>query len=84
MADIPQDSEDSSEASDTESSEVTMTETAEFNIAEALALLDQGLSVAGTREMMTASEVSDLLLDIRMLLAAAAVAETKQPAAVGS
>ena len=60
-----------------------MTETAEFNIAEALALLDQGLGVAATREMMTASEVSDLLLDIRMLLAAATATETKEPAAVG-
>ncbi len=61
-----------------------MTETAQFNITEALALLDEGLGVAATREMMTASEVSDLLLDIRMLLAAAAAAETNQPVPVGS
>lgn len=61
-----------------------MTETAEFNITEALALLDEGLGVAATREMMTASEVSDLLLDIRMLLAAAvAAAETNEPIPVG-
>ena len=61
-----------------------MTETAEFNIAEALALIDEGLGVAATREMMTASEVSDLLLDVRMLLAAASSAVAKEPAAVGS
>lgn len=55
----------------------------EFNIAEALALIDEGLGVATGREMMTASEVADLLLDIRMLLAAIETAETKEPATVG-
>lgn len=59
-----------------------MTNTDEFNIAEALDLIDEGLGVAAGREMITASEVSDLLLDIRMLLAAAA--EAKEPAALGS
>lgn len=59
-----------------------MTEMVEFNIAEALALIDEGLGVATVREMMTASEVSDLLLDIRMLLSTPV--ESKEPATVGS
>jgi len=59
-----------------------MTDMVEFNIAEALALIDEGLGVATVREMMTASEVSDLLLDIRMLLSTPV--ESKEPATVGS
>jgi len=50
-----------------------MTETVEVNIAEAIALIDSGLGITMSRELMSAGEVTDLLLDVRMLLAAATV-----------
>lgn len=38
-------------------------------IAEALAVIDQALSTMQHRELVSSSEVSDLLLDLRLLLA---------------
>ncbi|NLD75297.1 MAG: hypothetical protein GX643_01385 [Acidimicrobiales bacterium] len=50
-----------------------MTETAPSVtvIAEALAVIDQALSTMQHRELVSSSEVSDLLLDLRLLLATA-------------
>ena len=60
-----------------------MTETMEVNIAEALALIDEGLGLTMSRELMSTGEVADLLLDVRMILAAvpieALVAEDAVP-----
>lgn len=50
-----------------------MTETIQVNIAEAIALIDSGLGVTMSRELMSAGEVTDLLLDVRTILAAAPV-----------
>ena len=38
-------------------------------ITEALALIDQGLGVMTDRQLVSTSEVTDLLLDVRALLA---------------
>ena len=46
-----------------------MTETMEVNIAEALALIDEGLGLTMSRELMSTGEVANLLLDVRMILA---------------
>ena len=43
-------------------------------IDEALRLIDSGLSELMHRELVTTDEVSDLLLDVRMLLTAAELA----------
>ena len=62
-----------------------MTEIAEVNINEALALIDQGLGLTMSRELMSTTEVADLLLDVRSILAAAPtdeVLEEPVPAAV--
>jgi hypothetical protein len=62
-----------------------MTETLEVNIAEALALIDSGLGLTMSRELMTTNEVADLLLDVRSILAAVpleAVLEEPVPAAI--
>jgi len=40
-------------------------------INEALAVIDRGLSVMQHRELVSTSEVADLLLDLRLLLMAA-------------
>ncbi len=48
-----------------------MTETIQVNIAEAIALIDSGLGVTMSRELMSAGEVTDMLLDVRTILAAA-------------
>lgn len=48
-----------------------MTGTVEVNINEALALIDQGLAVTMGRELMSSNEVTDMLLDVRTILAAA-------------
>lgn len=48
-----------------------MTDTMEINIAEAIALIDSGLGMTKSRELLSAGEVTDLLLDVRMILAAA-------------
>lgn len=46
-----------------------MTETQEVEVLnEALKLVDAGLGVLQTRSMVPASEVTDMLLDIRLLL----------------
>ena len=50
-------------------------------ILEALAVIDQSLEIVHERSMMTSSEVSDLLLDVRLLLAAASLERTPEPAA---
>ena len=42
-------------------------------IAEALALIDRGLGDLMHRELVSTDEVSDLLLDVRMLLTTDAV-----------
>jgi hypothetical protein len=44
-------------------------------IDEALRLIDSGLSELMHRELVSTDEVSDLLLDVRMLLIAAELAE---------
>lgn len=47
-----------------------MTETAAMDtIAEALKLIDRGLGDLQHRELVSTDEVSDLLLDVRLLLA---------------
>lgn len=47
-----------------------MTETIEAaQIAEAVALIDRGLAELQKRELVSSTEVADLLLDVRMLLA---------------
>jgi hypothetical protein len=53
-----------------ESMELRMTETLEAAqvIAEALAVIDRGLSEMQHRELVSTDEVSDLLLDVRTLL----------------
>ncbi len=51
--------------------ETTMTETSEPKIiSDALAVIDRGLSEMLHRELVSTDEVADLLLDVRMLLAA--------------
>jgi hypothetical protein len=50
-------------------------------IAEALAVIDQSLERVHERGMLTSSEVSDLLLDVRLLLAGAALEREAAPAA---
>lgn len=52
-----------------------MTDTLEVNIAEAIALIDSGLSMTMSRELMSTGEVTDLLLDVRTILAASPVAD---------
>lgn len=41
---------------------------AEQTMQEALAMIDAGLSHTQSRELIAASEVADLLLDLRLLL----------------
>jgi hypothetical protein len=50
-------------------------------IAEALAVIDQSLERVHERGMLTSSEVSDLLLDVRLLLAGTALDKEPAPAA---
>lgn len=46
-----------------------MTETIEAaQIAEAVALIDRGLAQLQSRELVSSTEVADLLLDVRSLL----------------
>jgi hypothetical protein len=47
-----------------------MTITREETISEALALIDRSLSVMQRRELMSTDEVANLLLDVRVVLAA--------------
>ena len=59
-----------------------MTETAvpEIVIQEALAVIDQALGTMQSRELVSTDEVSDLLLDLRLLLA---TADTPLPMTTG-
>ncbi len=58
-----------------------MTETVAVDtIAEALALIDRGLGDMQHRELVSTDEVSDLLLDVRMLLASPAPGEELESA----
>lgn len=45
-----------------------MTETAETPLRQALDLVDSGLSDLQSREIVSASQVADMLLDLRLLL----------------
>ena len=45
-----------------------MTETAETTLSQALDLIDSGLSDLQSREIVSASQVADMLLDLRLLL----------------
>lgn len=62
-----------------------MTETAatEIIVSEALAVIDQALGTMQHRELVSSDEVADLLLDLRLLLAAAAPA-APEPVSAGS
>jgi hypothetical protein len=56
--------------------ELNMTETLEESqvVAEALAVIDRGLSEMLHRELVSTDEVADLLLDVRTILAGTAPA----------
>lgn len=49
-------------------SEQAMTETADKALLDALDLVDSGLSDLQSRNLVAASEVADMLLDLRLLL----------------
>lgn len=44
-------------------------------ITEALVIIDESLSKLAHRDLMSSAEVSDLLLDVRLLLAEAGLAQ---------
>ncbi len=48
-------------------------------ITEALTIIDESLSKLAQRELMSSAEVSDLLLDVRLLLAEAGLTEAGLP-----
>ncbi len=48
----------------------TGTETTEFVIHEALTVIDKALSQMMSRELVSSGEITDVLLDVRMLLTA--------------
>ena len=50
-------------------------------LTEALALIDDNLARLQKRDLVAGAEMADLLLDLRMLLAAAG--ETPEPAPIG-
>lgn len=57
-----------------------MTETIDTeSIQEAMALIDRGLGDIQHRELITTSEVADLLLDVRLLLSTVEVAGEAGP-----
>lgn len=59
-----------------------MTETPSTDaIAEALALIDDGLGNLLHRELISSNEVTDLLLDVRTVLRASASESDEAPAA---
>ena len=58
-----------------------MTSTDAVAVNQALALIDDNLSRLQNRELVAGAEMADLLLDLRMLLAAAG--ETPEPAPIG-
>ncbi|CAN5692524.1 hypothetical protein BH24ACT3_BH24ACT3_07900 [soil metagenome] len=62
-----------------------MTETRESDvITEAMALIDRGLGDLLHRELVSTDEVSDLLLDVRMLLATTVESGDDHPVPVGT
>ena len=57
-----------------------MTETSETKVVnEALVVIDRELLRLAARDMVTAGDVTNLLLDLRLLLAPAAVAASPEP-----
>ena len=54
-----------------------MTNTTDQSIVDAMALIDRGLGEVSDRSLLAASEVADLLLDLRTLLAQAAAHEVQ-------
>jgi len=57
-----------------------VTETSERTvITEALAVIDEELLHLAARDMVTSSDVTNLLLDLRLLLAPAAVPASPEP-----
>ena len=57
-----------------------MSETSETNVVnEALAVIDKELRHLAARDMVTASDVTNLLLDLRLLLAPAAAPSEPEP-----
>ncbi len=58
-----------------------MTSTDAVALTEALALIDDNLARLQKRDLVAGAEMADLLLDLRMLLAAAG--ETPEPAPIG-
>ena len=57
---------------DTTEKPTTSTETTEFVIHEALTVIDKALSQMMSRELVSSGEITDVLLDVRMLLTAPA------------
>lgn len=58
-----------------------MTETSELTVVEqALAVIDGELAHLAARDMVTATDVTNLLLDLRLLLAPSPVAAVATPA----
>ena len=58
-----------------------MTSTDTVALTEALAPIDDNLSRIQNRDLVAGAEMADLLLDLRMLLAAAG--QTPEPAPIG-
>jgi hypothetical protein len=62
-----------------------MSETLEIEaINQALEMIDKSLGVMHTRELVSTSEVSDLLLDMRSILASAGIELETMPEVVPS
>ncbi len=62
-----------------------MSETLEIEaINQALEMIDKSLGVMHTRELVSTSEVSDLLLDMRSILASAGIELEAMPEVVPS
>ncbi len=62
-----------------------MSETLEIEaINQALEMIDKSLGVMHTRELVSTSEVSDLLLDMRSILASAGIDLVEMPEVVPS
>ena len=61
-----------------------MTETRALDevISEALAVIDKGLGELGHRELLSSTEVADLLLDVRTLLAQPGPSDDRDDVAV--
>lgn len=61
-----------------------MTETLDLDVIhEAVQLIDRGLGTMQRRELVSTNEVADLLLDVRLLLAAAGPTSDEIPVPVG-